>query len=275
MSWLSSLASNIVGPVINYLGQNEINKQNIAASQAQQQQAQDYNTWLLGNQAQLKMQDMKAAGISPSFENGSLTSTPSPSIGSVATQQNPLSGFQDIGSAISSSILSLANARKANATAKLIETTLPDNVRDNKNRADISTYEAYMKEQDALIHSERLQVELNKLASDAQLSGEQASNLRIVNEWLPKQNKAQLDSLSAAIKETQQRTANLKHETEINKVGSEIAQKYGILPSDDGWKALMHLIASGKAGNVVSQILKALKDAGASAIDGVIDAIGL
>lgn len=273
---IATPVTNLVGSILNYKGAKETNAATIENSKELQQDSQDYNTWLMQNQSQMKIQDLKSAGLSPSFANGSVSaSTTSPTGTSGVSLQNPYAGFQGLGSDASSAILALANARKANADAKLVEETADDQKRKAKGDANRAEAEGDIRKIDAVYHPERLVVELNKLASDAQLSGYQADNLRIVNDWLPKLKEKELDSLAATINEIKQRTANFKELTAINKVAAEIAEKYGILPTDDGFKALIHLIASDKAGKVITQLLKALKDAGASAFHGLLDSIGL
>lgn len=119
------------------------NREFIAQESATQRQfnsneaqiARDYNNWLLSNQTQMKVQDMRSAGLNPAFLNGSvLGSTPSPSVAastsipsgsaasSSASQISPVS--VDLPGAIqtySNFMLSKAQARKDNAQAKALE----------------------------------------------------------------------------------------------------------------------------------------------------------
>lgn len=116
-----------------FMAQEAATQRQFNANEAQA--ARDYNNWLLSNQTQMKVQDMRSAGLNPAFLNGSvLGSTPSPSVaassslpsGSAASssayQISPVS--VDLPGAIqtySNFILSKAQARKDNAQAKALE----------------------------------------------------------------------------------------------------------------------------------------------------------
>lgn len=90
---------------------NQANKR--MAKEAYEEQ-KDYSTWLLRNQTQESVKDLRAAGLNPAFMNGSqLANTPSPPQYDTPSIQSPI----DFGSALMFAQVA-ANTRKANADAE-------------------------------------------------------------------------------------------------------------------------------------------------------------
>lgn len=90
---------------------NQSNKK--MASDAYERQ-KDYSNWLLRNQTQESVKDLRAAGLNPAFMNGSqLANTPSAPQYDTPSVQSPL----DFGSALMFAEVA-ANTRKANADAE-------------------------------------------------------------------------------------------------------------------------------------------------------------
>lgn len=83
-----------VGAIGGSLLSNHLNRKNADYAFNQQK---DYNQWLLHNQTQAQVQDLRSAGLNPAFMNGSqLGNTPSPPSYDTPTMNNPI----DFGSAM-------------------------------------------------------------------------------------------------------------------------------------------------------------------------------
>lgn len=93
------------------------NKSNKDLAEKTYQQQQDYNNWLLRNQTQESVKDLRAAGLNPAFMNGAqMANTPSPPSYEVPQMQSPI----DFGSAMLFGQIA-AQTRKTNAEANAQE----------------------------------------------------------------------------------------------------------------------------------------------------------
>lgn len=124
MFWLPE-AIAAAGSLLSTVLTNRANKNNAKEGYDMQK---DYSNWLLRNQTQESVQDLRAAGLNPAFMNGSqLANTPSQPQYDVPNVQSPFD--------FSTSLMlgqAIANARKANADAEAQELLNEDKKEKNK-----------------------------------------------------------------------------------------------------------------------------------------------
>lgn len=122
--WLPE-AIAAAGSLLSTVLTNRENKKNAKEGFEMQK---DYSNWLLRNQTQESVKDLRAAGLNPAFMNGSqLSNTPSQPQYDVPNSQSPF----DFGTSLMLG-QALANARKANADAEAQELLNEDKKVKNK-----------------------------------------------------------------------------------------------------------------------------------------------
>lgn len=124
----SMIASQIQG-ISNQIAQDKANEKARQYNSEEAQKSRDYNTWLLANQSQLKMQDARKAGVNPAFMNGSLLgSTPSPS----SSPTSPNTTIPIDPQMILSNELLRAQAQNIDVNSKKVETEIQRNKIENQ-----------------------------------------------------------------------------------------------------------------------------------------------
>ena len=104
------------------------NKSNKDLAKQTYQQQQEYNNWLLRNQTQESVKDLRASGLNPAFMNGAqMGNTPSPPSYDTPEMNNPI----DLQSAMMFSNL-VAQTRKTNAEAENQELLNADKIKKNE-----------------------------------------------------------------------------------------------------------------------------------------------
>lgn len=104
------------------------NKSNKDLAKQTYQQQQDYNNWLLRNQTQESVKDLRSAGLNPAFMNGSqMGNTPAPPSYDTPEMMNPI----DLQTAMMFSNL-VAQTRKTNAEAENQELLNADKIKKNE-----------------------------------------------------------------------------------------------------------------------------------------------
>ena len=104
------------------------NKSNKDLSNQTYQKQQEYNNWLLRNQTQESVRDLRSAGLNPAFMNGAqMANTPAPPSYDTPEMKNPL----DLQTAMMFSNL-VAQTRKINAEAENQELLNADKVKKNE-----------------------------------------------------------------------------------------------------------------------------------------------
>lgn len=258
LDYLGGAALNLVGSTIN-------NAQSMGMSK---------DIYEL-NSPKNQVKRLREAGLSPWIMNGQSTNASTPSA-------NPT----DLAGAGANSVTARANAKLTEAQAHKTEQETDQqammfnylldqarwNARNAQHTSGISEAEHAKKQVEVLYYPQFWEETMHKLSADATYSDYVTQMKKVENDMFPQFQRIGLNNAQEMLNKLVQEVRKTKNEADQSEVASKIAKEYGILPNDDGFKALLHVLLTGKGDVVIKQLATALgesaKQAGGMVVDG-------
>lgn len=212
---------------------------------------------------------LREAGLSPWLINGASSNmTPA------TVNPTDLAGSaSNVANAKTSAKVADAQVRKTNQEteqSKDMFQFLLDMARSNarKSSADADIADAH-----ASTEPMRIQIQMHKEQFDALKSEYDASTAKAMSEVTTALKDVNIETAQKSLEELKEKIKGLKSDNEIKEVASDIAKKYGILPTDDGFKALMHLVLSEKGDELLAKLAQIIPTLAGSLVDNGFDAV--
>lgn len=141
---IGSAAASMVGPVLNYIGQEKTNKTNLgiaretnAFNKTEAEITRDWQEDLSNSAYQRSMLDMKSAGLNPILayqQGGANTPSAATASGVSASAQNSMSAFSDIGDKANTLLNSAKNREVADNQINQLKANVTNTVADSRKK---------------------------------------------------------------------------------------------------------------------------------------------